>query len=60
MHHGVTFSFGCVKMCSPAIFETGFPYNKDIWIADADYYMYFYIIVLFPLTSIIQLNFTVT
>ena len=30
-------------------------YNKDIWIAATDYYMYFYIIVLFSLTSILQL-----
>ena len=32
---------------------------KDIWIAATNYYIYFYIIVLFPLTSILQLiNFT--
>ena len=42
-------------MCSPAIFEICFSYNKDIWIAAADYYMYFDIIVLFPLTAILQL-----
>ena len=37
-------------------------YDKDLlWIAAADYYVYFYIIVLFPLTSILQLiNFTVS
>ena len=30
-----------------------------IWIAATDYYMYFYIIVIFPLTAILQLtNFT--
>ena len=35
--------------------------KKDIWIAETDYYMYFYIIVLFPLTSILQLiNFTMS
>ena len=57
MHHGVTFNFGSAKVCSPAIFETCFPYNKDIWIPDD--YMHFYIIVLFPLTVILQLiNFT--
>ena len=33
MHHGVTFHFGSVKMCSPAIYETCFSYDKDIWIA---------------------------
>ena len=48
-------NFGFVKVCSPAIFETCFSYDKDIWIAATDYYMYFYIIVLFPLTAILQL-----
>ena len=44
MHrHGVSFNFGSVKVCSPAIFETYFSYDKDIWIAATDYvyYMYF-------------------
>ena len=59
LHHGVTFNFGPAKVCSPAIFETSFSYDKDIWIAATDYYMYFYIIVLFPSTAILQLlNFT--
>ena len=58
MPHGVTFSFGSAKVCSPAIFETCFSYDKDIWMA-TDYYMYLQIIVLFQLTSILQLiNFT--
>ena len=55
MHHGVTFNFGSAKVCSPAIFETSFSYDKDIWLASTDYYMHFYIIVLFPLTAILQL-----
>ena len=59
MHHGVTFNFVFVKVCSPAIFETYFSYDKVIWITATDYYMYFYIIVLFPLTAILELiNFT--
>ena len=59
MHHGMTFNFGHAKVCSPAIFETCFSFDKDIQIAATDYYMYFYIIVLFPLTAIPQLiNFT--
>ena len=41
MHHGVTFDFGSAKVCSPAIFETSFAYDKDIWIAATDYYMHF-------------------
>ena len=54
MHHGVTSKFGSAKVCSTAIFETSF-----IWIAATDYYMHFYIIVLFPLTAILQfINFT--
>ena len=47
MHHGVTFNFGSAKVWSLAIFETSFSYDKDIWIAATDYYMHFYIIVLF-------------
>ena len=58
-HHGVTFSFG--KVCSPAIFKTSFSYDKDVGNVATDYYMYFYIIVLYPLTVILQLiNFTVS
>ena len=55
MHHGVTFNFGSAKVCSPAIFETCFSYDKDIWIAATVYYLHFYINVLFPLTTILQL-----
>ena len=55
MHHGVTFNFGSAKVCSPAIFETTFSSDKYIWIAATDYYMHFYIHVLFPLTAILQL-----
>ena len=59
MRYGVTFNFGSAKVCSSAIFETSFSYDKDIWIVAADYYLFFYIIVLFPLTAILQLiNFT--
>ena len=59
VHHGVTSNFDSEKVCSPAIFEGCFPYDKDIWIAATDYYMYFYIIVLFPLTAIPHfINFT--
>ena len=56
----MTCNFDSGKVCSPAIFETCLSYDKDIWIAGTDYDMYFYIIVPFPLTSILQLiNFTV-
>ena len=55
MHHGVTFNFGSAKACSPAIFETCSSYDKDIWIAATDCYMNFNIIVLFPLTVVLQL-----
>ena len=33
LSHGVTFSLGPAKMCSPTIFETYFSYNSDIWTA---------------------------
>ena len=46
MHHGVTFNFGSATVCSPAIFETRFSYDKDICIGATDYYIYFYIILL--------------
>ena len=55
MHHGVTFNFGSAKVSSPAIFETCFSYDKDLWIAATDYYMNFYIIVLFLSTAVLQL-----
>ena len=53
--HGVTFDFGSATVCSSAIFEISFSYDKDIWIAATDYCMHFYIFVLFPLTAILQL-----
>ena len=37
MYHGVIINFGSTKVCSPAIFETSFSYDKDIWIAATDY-----------------------
>ena len=47
------------QVVSPPIFKKSFSYDEDIWIAATDYYMHFYIIVLFPLTAILQLiNFT--
>ena len=51
----MTFNVASAKVCSPAIFETSFSYDKDVWIVSTDYYMHFYIIVLFPLTAILQL-----
>ena len=54
----MTFNFASAKVCSPVIFETSF---SDMWIAATDYYMYFYIIMLFPVIGILQLiNFTVS
>ena len=47
--------FSSAKVCSSAIFETSFFYDKDVWIAAIDYYMHFFIIMLFPLTAILQL-----
>ena len=37
MNHGVTFHFGSTKVCSPAIFEASFSYDKVIWMATTDY-----------------------
>ena len=55
VHYDVIFNFGSAKVCSPVIFETSFSYDKDIWIAAIDYCMHFYVIVLFPLTAVLQL-----
>ena len=55
VHHGVTSNFGSAKVYLPAVFETSLSYDKDVWIAVTDYYMHFYIIVIFPLTAILQL-----
>ena len=54
MYHGVTLNVGSAKVSSPAIFETWFSCAKDIWIAATDCYMYFYIIMIFTLTAILQ------
>ena len=37
VHHGVTLCFGSAKVCSLAILEACFSYDKDIWIAATDY-----------------------
>ena len=54
LNHGVTFNLGSAKVCSPAIFETCFSYHKHRWIAVTYYYIYFYLIVLVPLTAILK------
>ena len=54
-HHGVIFNLGFARVCSPAIIETYFSYEKDIWFAVTESYMYFYLIVLFLLVAILQL-----
>ena len=57
LSNGVIFNVGLAKVCSPAINETYFSYDKDLWIAVADYYMHFYLIVLyiFLLVALLQL-----
>ena len=54
----MTFNFGCAKVCSPAIFETSFSYDKDIRIAATNYYMHFYIIKLFQLHNYLPPGFS--
>ena len=41
LSHGVIFNLGSAKVCSPAITETYFSFNKDIWIAVTDYFCTF-------------------
>ena len=47
LSHGVIFNLGSAKVCSPAIIQTYFSYDKDNSIAVTDYYMYLYLIVPF-------------
>ena len=39
LNHGMTLNLGFVKMCSPAMYETYFSDDKDIWIAVTYYYI---------------------
>ena len=41
LSYGVIFNLGPAKVCSPTIIKTDFSYDKDIWIAVTDNYMYF-------------------
>ena len=56
----LVFNLGSAKVCLPVIVETYFfSCDKDIWIAITDYYIYFYLILLFLLVVVLQLiNFT--
>ena len=36
LSQGVIFNLGPAKLCSPAIIETYFSFDKDIWIAVTD------------------------
>ena len=56
MHHGVIFNFCSAKVCSPAIFETCFSFDIDACIASTDYYIYFYMIVLFSIDICCPVN----
>ena len=61
LSNGVIFNLAPAKVCSPAIIEMYFSYDKDIWIAVIDYYVYFYLILLFLLVAILQfINFAVS
>ena len=64
-HISLTVDLASARMFSAVIFGTYFFYHKDVWIATTNYYMYFNLSVLFPLTaklnkfySFITFNFT--
>ena len=40
LSHGVIFNLVSARVCLSAIIETYLSYEKDIWIAVTDYYMY--------------------
>ena len=52
------FNLGSVKVCSPAIIEPYFSYDKDIWIGVTDYYLYFLIVPFLLVTTFQFINFT--
>ena len=59
LRHDVIFNLGPAKVFSPGIIETHFSYHKDVWIAVTDYYLHFYLIVVFLSVAIHQIiNFT--
>ena len=54
--HGVTFTFGPAKVCSPAIFETCFSYGKYLWIAPINKFYSFIIFSVLINVVILLLN----
>ena len=48
-------NIGSARVHSPAIYETYFSFHKDTRIAVNYYDIYFYLIVLVPLTTVLQL-----
>ena len=58
MHHGVKFSLGSARVCSPTIFETCFSYDKDIWIAATNYYvLILYLLCTYYLCIIVHITY---
>ena len=51
----MTFDLSSARMYSTATFVVYCSYHKNISIAVADYYLYFYLIVLSPFTALFQL-----
>ena len=54
-HHSVTFDLGVPECFSAAIFEIYLSYHKDTSIAATVDYMYFYLIVLSPLITVLNI-----
>ena len=58
-HHGVTLTLtidlGCARTFSTGILQIYLSDHKDIWITATDYYIFFHLIVLSPLTAVLQL-----
>ena len=52
--HSVTFALGSARIFFTAILEKYFSCQKDMWIAASGYYMYFHLIMLFPLAILLQ------
>ena len=49
---GMAFDLDSAKLFANGTFQRYFSYQEAIWIVATDYYMYFYLIMLSPITAI--------
>ena len=56
LNNGLIFNLGSTKVCSPHKIQTYLSFDKNIWIAVTDYYMYFYLIGAISISSYASIN----